>query len=143
MKQTSTIQLKLFILVFILSLIIKAATSQPLWVHQMQKDNTNYFKTVKHFERYWEHHFKPNEEEEEYSSNEKKQVREEEDLDPRRFIVKLFKSEEEGKEKSNKLLIYYKNFNKWQLEMLPYVKSNGSIMTPDERIAAWKQLNKL
>jgi nucleoside-diphosphate kinase len=63
---------------------------------------------------------------------------EKEEEDPRPFIVRLFQSEERAKEKSNELTIQYKKFNKWRLEMLPYVKSDGKIMTKERTLSIIK-----
>lgn len=117
--------------------------AKPKWLKMLESKNPNYFKAVKSFEKYWTKHFIPGEEEEEsYHKEEKKKKEEEEENDPRPNIVRLFQSEERAKERSNELNVQYKNFQKWRLAMLPFVKSDGTIMTSEEQLEAWKQLRK-
>jgi len=126
---------KLNLVLFILLLLSFTITqAKPRWIKSMDDSKANYFKAVKSFDRYWKKHLLPNEEEENPKEKER-QIK-----DPRPWIVKIFQSKERAQEKSNELLIQYKNFNKWKFEMLPYVKSDGSIMSTEERLDAWKKL---
>lgn len=128
---------RILILLLITSSSFSAMASTPSWVKMMERENVNYYVTTKRFNRYWKHHLKP-----------KKDIKNPitpttQEPDPRFFYVKLFQSSEKAQQKSNALRVQYKNFKKWQLEMLPYVKSDGFIMTKTERIEAWQQLNSL
>ena len=127
-------------ILYIIAVLCMSANlcAKPRWVGMMQQDNTHYFKAVKRFERYWQKHFLPNQEQEEHVSQKK-----EEEEDPRPWLTKLVQSEEKAKEKSNRLTIEYKKFNKWKMEMLPYVKANGRLLSTEERLEAWKQLQKM
>lgn len=107
---------------------------KPQWVKWMRNDQ-KYFKTCERYQTYWEHHFRPTEHEE--------GEHEDQTEDPRRWIVKIFQSEEQARSKADDLLLDYKYFKKWRFEMEPYVQSDGSIMNKDERLNAWKQANSL
>ena len=132
MKTTTTIVLIL--------MIGYQGFGKPRWVKMMENEHTNYFKAIEKFENYWKYHFEPNEENEKSAHEPTDQNKEK---DPRRLIVKLFQSEKRAKEKSNELALAYKKFQKWKMEMLPYVKADGSIMNTQERIDAWKQLQHM
>ena len=104
---------------------------KPQWV-KLLHENKYYFKTIEKVEKYWAHHYKPMELEE----DKPQQIK-----DPRRWITKIFQSQETAKSNSNDLQIDYKYFKRWKFEMEPFVKNDGTIMTEDERIAAWEQAN--
>jgi hypothetical protein len=93
----------------------------PKWVAMMDDTTANYFEAVENFNNYWSNREKPMEEKE------------------------LFNSPEKAKEKKTKktpnmeYTFEYKKFKKWQIETLPYVKSDGTILTPSERIQQWKE----
>lgn len=132
--------MKKYICILFLLISTHGFAHQPSWVKMMNSTHTNYFRAVKKYDRYWKRHFIPVEKEEHENIQ---KLKDEAEHDPRPFLVRLFQSKERGKENSHKLAIEYKGFKKWQMEMLPYVKSNGSIMTPDERVAAWNQFKNL
>lgn len=123
-----------FTALFLIMMLAGSLEAKPRWVKMMDKSTANYFKAVKRYERYWERHFLPNSKEE-HEGSKKEQL-----TDPRPWIVQLVQSEEKAREKSNKLSMEFKKFRKWKLEMLPYVKSDGKIMSPEERLEAWKQI---
>lgn len=100
----------------------------PRWV-KLLRQNKHYFKTIKRVDRYFAHHYVPLELEDDKPQQQ---------VDPRRWIVKVFQSEEVAKTKSNDLLMEFKYFKRWKFEMEPFVKGNGTIMTEEERIAAWQ-----
>jgi hypothetical protein len=131
---------KSLIVFFLVFFILSPADAKPQWVSMMDDEQTNYFKAVKKFDRYWSRHFLPNEEEEAHESQRHEKGKE---TDPRPWLVKLFQSEEKGKEKSNALHIAYKKFNKWKMEMLPYVGEDGRLRSAQQRLEAWEQLQKM
>ena len=96
----------------------------------MLHENKQYFKTIEKVEKYFSHHYKPMELEEDKPQQQH---------DPRRWITKIFQSDETAKTNSDALLIDYKYFKRWKFEMEPFVKNDGTIMTEDERIAAWQE----
>lgn len=131
---------RIIFLVLLLSTTMSCAR-KPVWVKMMDGSRkANYFKAIKKYDRYWARHFTPGEEEERENAQ---KLKDDHEHDPRPLLVRIFQSEERGKEKSQELLIEYKGFKKWKMEMMPYVKSDGSIMTPEERVAAWNQLKNL
>ncbi len=93
----------------------------PKWVAVINDSTANYFEAVENFNNYWSNREKPMEEKEFFNSPEKRK---------------------EKKEKNTPNIEYaseYKRFKKWQIETLPYVKSDGTILTPSERIQQWKE----
>lgn len=101
---------------------------KPDWVNMMDDPNTNYFQTIDEFKDYWSTRMIPGEAHEDGKC-------EEEEKDNRSFLKKLFQSEEKALAKSLELVIDYKRFIKWQREMLPFVQSDGTILSEEER---WK-----
>jgi hypothetical protein len=132
--------MKKYICILLVGISTSAFAHKPAWARMMNSEHANYFKAVKKYDRYWQKHFTPGEEEEHENAQ---KLKDESEHDPRPLLVRIFQSEERGKENSQKLCVEYKGFKKWKMEMLPYVKSDGSIMTPDERVAAWNQLKNL
>ena len=112
----------------------------PNWVKSMDNPNVNYFDACKQFDKYWSTHFANTNNEEDYDFD---NADKDSEKDPRPFYMKVLQSEKKAKERSNELNIEKKKFEKWKLENLPYVKEDGSLMTPEERIEAWKQLNNM
>lgn len=129
MEKNKILVLSVILLTLIPAMHAQDLRGKPKWVEWMRKD-MHYFKTQEHFHKYWERHFRPVDLEEEH---------EEKTEDPRRWIVKIFQSEEKARQKSNDLLIDYKYFKKWVYEVEPYVRSDGYIMTEEERIIAWQE----
>jgi len=125
------------LLLLLLASALLDLNAKPKWLRLLESEDPNYFEAVKNFDRYWGKHFPPDEEEREMKHTEK-----ENESDPRPFLVKVFQSEERAKEKSNELAVQFKKFIKWKMEMLPYVKADGNIMSTEERLEAWKQLQK-
>lgn len=129
-------------------LFAQCASQRPGWVKAMDKPNVNYYKACKKFDRYWSKHLPVSCDEEDYERGNKSEVKGEleeelEGRDNRPFYVKLFQSREKAQERSNGLNIERKGFEKWRLEKKPYIKEDGSLMTPEERIAAWEQFNNM
>jgi hypothetical protein len=129
---------KSIILIFLLiGFVFLNVNAKPKWLRLLESKDPNYFEAVKNFDKYWSKHFPPDEEEREMKHTDK-----ENENDPRPFLIKIFQSEERAKEKSNQLSVSFKKFMKWRMEMLPYVKADGKIMSMEERLEAWKQLQK-
>ncbi len=119
----------------------------PYWAKALDKPNANYYKACKKFDKYWAKHFPSNLTEEEYEYKTEGQKTEQEIessiKDPRPFYMKLFQSKERAIEKSSQLHVKRKRFEKWRLECQPYIKEDGHIMTPEERVAVWNQFQKM
>lgn len=98
----------------------KAKTNSLEWIKMMDDPNVNYFKAVENFNNYWKNREKPTEENEIFRE----------------------KSTEKRKKESKETLKYafeYKKFLNWQKKTLPFVKSDGTILSQKERIEIWEQ----
>jgi len=96
----------------------------PYWIAMMDSPSVNYFKAVEAFDKYWEHREKPTEDDGEGKdifSNESK--------------------EEKENMKSIEYVYEYKRFLNWQQRNKNLVKSDGTIMTPEEVLEQWKKMN--
>jgi hypothetical protein len=112
----------------------KSTSNKPAWVNMMDNPQTNYFETVKSFDKYWEKRILPGEAHE-------KSEEESEENDRRPFLKKVFQSEAKAEAESFELILEYKQFLKWQREMLPYVQSDGSILSEEQRWEILKAQN--
>ncbi|MCX6290246.1 MAG: hypothetical protein NT126_00600 [Bacteroidetes bacterium] len=106
----------------------------PYWIAMMGDTTTNYFETLKAFNLFWKSRTKPVEEEEiigqEHGNKEKR----------KNSLEKLFQSRaEKEREESEQYAFQYKKFRNWLRATLPYVESNGYILTPSERLRIWEQ----
>jgi hypothetical protein len=105
----------------------KDYAKSPLWIEMLDDTTANYFVVEKAFNIYFKNHELPESEHEEigeYAEHEKagsrkKQKRIEEESYMRRQVRK---------------------YERWHEKMLPYVQSDGRILTPTERLAIWQQI---
>ncbi|MDI9309476.1 MAG: hypothetical protein QM535_04615 [Limnohabitans sp.] len=97
---------------------------EPIWISMMNNPNTNYFTAVSEFNNYWKDKERPNEEE------------------------VIFNDKKVKKKKAVKYAFEYKKFLQWQKKVFPFVKNDGTIASPTEKINMWeeekrnRQLNK-
>lgn len=87
----------------------------PLWITLMNNPKVNYYEAVKEFTNYWENKEKPNEENE------------------------VFRERKVEKKKAIKYAFEYKKFLQWQKKVLPFIKEDGTIATPEERKQMWEE----
>lgn len=100
----------------------------PYWIAMMDDPNANFFEVEKAFMQYFSAHELPEEEHDvigEFNEREK--------FSSKRAIRKS--------NAANKLRLQVKKYNWWHEDNLPYVQSNGHILTPEERIKIHEQLN--
>ena len=118
---------------------------KPVWIEMIKNEKVNYFEVLKAFELYFTAHKFPVMEEEEMGKNEK--LKERIEKSEAKFKKKKHKVVEEAnalqkeKHEETKLAFEAKKFNHWEMQTRPYVKSDGSIMSAEERMAIWKNGN--
>jgi hypothetical protein len=110
----------------------KAKTSlykkQPVWIAMHQDTAANYHEAVRAFKEYWKDRPQPKDE---LEGSEKEKTS---------LFRKIFEAGEVKKEKeSEEYAFEYKKFNNWVRDNAPFVQPNGRMLTPNERMALWKQ----
>lgn len=109
--------------------------STPIWKEMIADTNANYFEVQHAFELFWEGKELPTEEDE--IIGEKRKLK-------NNFINRTFNAAElKAQQLKEELAFDYKKYQWWLLKMQPYVKDDGSIMTPTERLQLWKQQQDL
>lgn len=94
----------------------------------------NYNEANNAFTIYWSVRPKPIEESEIIGHSE---MRNEERIN---LLNNLFMSKKKRYAKESEFYSFqYKKFKNWQRAMKPYIQANGSILTPSQRIAIWKE----
>ena len=97
----------------------------PYWIAMMDSPGVNYNATVTAFEKYWEHREKPTEDDGEGQD-----------------IYGKTKSGKEREAEAHRTIAYvyeYKQFLNWKQRNKNFIKSDGTLMTPEEILAAWKK----
>lgn len=101
--------------------------SNPIWIQMMSDTTMNYVEAKHAFEVYWEDRELPTEEHEIFAASEEAKK------DGRIIASKKRKTKE-----SNTYAFEYKKFKHWLLRNEPFVKEDGYIMTPSERLQQWQ-----
>ena len=109
---------------------------QPVWKDMINDTSANFFEVQKAFELFWNGKELPLEEDD--IIGEKGRLK-------NSFVNKLFNSRELKEQQLRESLAFdYKRYRRWLIKTEPYVKEDGSIMTPTERIQLWEnQINEL
>lgn len=109
--------------------------SKPVWIVMMDDSLVNYNQAVKAFNTYWENRIKPGDDAEKINEKETpKQEREQ-----RRYEKKLSKMSAAERNEYDRINYQYKRFMNWMREMKPFVKEDGRIFTPGQRMDIWKK----
>ena len=118
---------KITMLVLVLGLFQNLAAQntqekKPDWIQMMNNPEVNYFDAVSNFNGYWKNKEKPEEE------------------------AELFAAKDAKTRKRNEGVITYsfeyKKFVLWQRTNLAFVKKDGTLLTREERLAAWEKEKK-
>jgi hypothetical protein len=127
----------LFLIVLLLPVFLRAQeiktytekqyAKEPIWIAMADDTLTNYYEAEKAYAIYWQHHERP---ETEHDVIGERQEREK-TLSRR----KLRKIEEE-----DNMRMEVRKYEKWHELILPYVKQDGRIMYPSERLQLWESL---
>jgi hypothetical protein len=108
----------------------KLYRTDPVWINMLDDTTANYFEVQKAFALFWEG--KPLPEEEEEVIGEKGRLK-------NNLINRLFNARELKEQALREAYAFdYKRYRRWLIKMEPYVKEDGSIMTPSERLQLWK-----
>jgi hypothetical protein len=105
----------------------------PHWISMMTDPNVNYFEAKKAFNAYWANHELPEEEGEMEGEKEEKE---------RSLVSRLLKSEAKVEAEKMEMKIPFKRFKRWEMEVAPYVQSDGSILSTEEQMKIWEQSRK-
>ncbi|TDE44340.1 hypothetical protein E0I26_08180 [Flavobacterium rhamnosiphilum] len=108
----------------------KPRKPDPEWVKAMEDPNANYYQAVAAFDAYWKNKVKPIEEDEMFETGGEKE-KEEALREKRHHKLKA----------DDPAVIYvydYKRFQRWKVEMLPFVQADGRIQSMDDRVNDWK-----
>lgn len=101
----------------------------PYWIDMMEDTLTNFHEAEKAYRIYFQHHEKPEGEEVEINEHAER----EEHVSKRR---------QRKIDAENNLRMDVKRYEVWREQMLPYVQNDGRILTPEERLAIWKEQNE-
>ena len=108
----------------------KVYRTTPLWKDMIDDSTANYFEVQKAFALFWEGKKLPEEEEE--VIGEKGRLK-------NNLINRIFNANElKEQELRDKYAFDYKRYRRWLIKTEPYVKEDGSIMTPSERLQLWQ-----
>ncbi|MFM9055112.1 MAG: hypothetical protein ACKOQY_00255 [Bacteroidota bacterium] len=114
----------------------------PRWVFMMEDPNVNFFEAIKEYQNYWMTHRKPISESELFEK-ENKRPKEERQAEAEREEERLQKLGKElsGSELEQTEYLKYqsKRFDKWVIEVKPWVQENGHILSYEERRAIWEK----
>jgi hypothetical protein len=106
----------------------------PVWKDMIDDTTANFFQVQKAFELFWNGKELPEEEDE--VIGEKGRLK-------NTFINRMFNGRELKEQQLRESLTFdYKRYRRWLIKTEPYVKDDGSIMTPTERLQLWKNHNE-
>lgn len=106
----------------------KQYAREPIWISMIEDTLTNYFEAEKAYSIYWQHHEKPETEHDIIGERVER-----EKIPSRRKQRKL--------EAEDNMRMEIRKYEKWHELILPYVKQDGRIMYPSERLQLWESLN--
>jgi len=133
---------KIYILLLLLCMaqLIKAQQSiqytekdyarSPVWIAMIKDTTTNFFEVEKAYKIYFQHHEKPDDEDDVIGD------RTEREKYPS-------KRQQHKMQQENHMRIEVKKYERWHQRMLPYVQTDGRILTPSERLQIWKDQQKI
>jgi hypothetical protein len=105
----------------------------PVWKDMIDDTTANFFEVQKAFDLFWSGKELPEEEDE--VIGEKGRLK-------NTFINRMFNARELKEQQLRESLTFdYKRYRRWLIKTEPYVKDDGSIMTPTERLQLWKNHN--
>lgn len=103
--------------------------NKPKWVDMMYDSNVNYFEAKKEFQEFWKDRGEPEE-------------KDEKEKEKRSLAKRIMKSDKAIEEENTELLLPYKRFRKWLVDMEPYVQPDGSILSIEEQKQIWENSRK-
>lgn len=112
----------------------------PKWVVMMEDPNVNFFEALKEYEAFWLTHKKPISEAETFETQALDgKAAEDRRLDEERKRVEKLGQPLSGRDLETAEYLKYqsKRFDKWVIEVKPWVQDNGHILTYEERQDLW------
>lgn len=97
----------------------------PVWIAMMDDTAANFYVVERAFNTYFAHHEMPGGEEEVMIEGNKPGKR-------------LTRRQQRRLDAEAALCFEVKRYNFWHMQTLPYVRPDGSILTPSERLAIWQ-----
>ena len=97
----------------------------PIWISMIKDTTANYFVAERAFKLYFEHHAKPEGENDEIGEHAKS-----EKYPSKKEMRKL--------QEQDKMRMEIKKYERWHDRMFPYVKADGTILTPSQRLQIWR-----
>ena len=104
----------------------KDYAKKPLWINMMDDPNVNYLEIEKAYTVYWQHHVMPE------TENDVMGEKTAEDNHPSKRARRRIEAD-------NDMRLAVKKYEWWRAHVLPYVQSDGRILSTDERLQIWKQ----
>jgi hypothetical protein len=104
----------------------KLYARKPVWIAMADDTLTNYYEAEKAFNIYWQHHEKPETEHDIIGEHEERSK-----IPSRRKQRRL--------EEEDKMRMEVRKYEIWHKLILPYVKDDGRIMYPSERLRLWEE----
>jgi len=104
-------------------------TRMTVWISMIKDTAINFFEVEKAFNTYFQHHEKPVGEEEEIGDHAAREKN-------------PSKKQQRKMQADNHMRMDVKKYERWHDKMLPYVQSDGSILTPSQRLKIWADNKK-
>jgi hypothetical protein len=114
----------------------------PKWVTMMEDPNVNFYEAVKEYESFWSTREKPKKEAEIFDAlngKGRESGKSLEEMEADRLAKLGPKMEGRALEEMEYLKYQSKRFDKWVLEVKPWVQADGHILTYEERQAIWNK----
>lgn len=114
----------------------------PKWVTMMEDPNVNFYEAVKEYESFWSTREKPKKEAEIFDAlngKGRESGKSLEEMEADRLAKLVPKMEGRALEEMEYLKYQSKRFDKWVLEVKPWVQADGHILTYEERQAIWNK----
>lgn len=111
-------------------------SKKPYWINMMDDPNVNYYEACKAYDAFWKGKEKPKGEED--IIGQKEGLNQGSDKDHYK-ATHLSKKEKQHDEQLQKYAFLCKKFENWRRQNAPYVKTDGHLMTADERLKTWHQ----
>lgn len=115
---------------------IKDYEAYPYWIDMIDNPNANMFEANKAYELYWKQRIKPLDEEEELFD----EMSETEKVQFEVLKKHLSTMTPSQRQEFDRIKYHVKRFKQWRRDMKPYVQEDGSILSPEERIKIWSDL---
>jgi len=109
-------------------------SKHPYWIAMMNDSTANFFETQKSYDAFWKGKVIPLEEEETMGM---KGASEKEKKEKSNWLERFFGFDKEHK--YEKYRFECKRFEHWKITMLPFVRSDGSILYPTQQLKLWKE----